>query len=142
GRCGYQARIDGAHINLLPDELSDNNAREMSAYDSDVPGQAEALLNYSIQKPWNYPAAIRDSYLRQMATIGKMAEGLGENPSILFIFGGGGMEAHVSGLLGPRTVVADLSPELLRHAEKRFQHYGAPQPAAFVQCDAERLPFK
>jgi SAM-dependent methyltransferase len=141
-RCGYVPKISGRHIRLLPTGLSDNNARELAAYNSDQPGQAEALLNYSIRKPWNYPAAIRDVYLRQVAGIAEIANGLGPEPSVLFVFGGGGMEAHLSGLLGPRTVIADISLELLMHAEKRFDHYGLEQPIAFVQCDAERLPFK
>ena len=37
--------------------------------------------------------------------------------------------------------MADISIELLHQAERRFSHYGVDQPAAFVACDAERLPF-
>jgi hypothetical protein len=137
-RCGYFAAVDGRFVSLLPDHLSDNNAREAEAYKSDDAG----LLNYVIQKPYNYPRLAREAYLKCTDMMAKLAAGLGENPSILFLFGGGGMEAHLSGLLGENSVLADISSPLLRMASDRFDHYGAPQPTAYVTCDAERLPFR
>ena len=137
-RCGYFAAVDGRFVTLLPDHLSDNNAREAQAYQGDDSG----LLNYVIQKPYNYPRLAREAYLHCTGMMHDLAAELGGNPSVLFLFGGGGMEAHLSGLLGENAVLADISSPLLRMAADRFAHYGVPQPAAYVTCDAERLPFR
>jgi SAM-dependent methyltransferase len=137
-RCGYLAKVDGRFIALLPQDLSDNNAREAEAYKIDDGG----VINYMINKPYNYPRLVQEAYLRCTAIMRDMAAELGEDPSVLFLFGGGGMEAHLSGLLGEKVVIADISTPLLRMAATRFSHYGVPEPAAYITCDAERLPFR
>jgi SAM-dependent methyltransferase len=141
-RCGYKAIVDERFISLLPDILSSNNQREANAYETDDAEYGTHLLDYSIQKPWNYPTLIKNSYIRATAKMAEIASGLGKSPSVLFVFAGGGMEAHISGLLGPNVVLADISSNLLRLAYQRFDHYGVPQPAALIKCDAERLPFR
>jgi ubiquinone/menaquinone biosynthesis C-methylase UbiE len=45
-------------------------------------------------------------------------------------------------LLGENVVLADISLNLLKLAEQRFEHHKVSQPCAFAHCDAERLPFK
>ena len=140
-RCGYSAQIGGRHVNLLPEHLSSSNQREADYFDTMSESERAVAEAYMLNKPYNYPRLIQEEYLRCCATIREQARDLGPDPSILFVFGGGGMEAHLSNLLGPRVVLADISAELLSQAEKRFAHYGVAQPAAFVTCDAEHLPF-
>jgi SAM-dependent methyltransferase len=141
-RCDYEANVDGRFISLLPDTLSANNEREAGAYDTKDADAQAGLLAYVLEKPWNYPKVTQENYLRAARKIADLGKNLGPSASVLFVFGGGGMEAHMSGLLGPNVVLADISNNLLRLAEQRFDHYKVPQPAALIQCDAEKLPFK
>jgi SAM-dependent methyltransferase len=141
-RCGYMATINGRHISLLPEHLSPSNQREADYFDTMNETQRSNVEAYSLAKPYNYPRATREEYLRCCTWINEQIRGLEQSdPSILFVFGGGGMEAHLSGLTKYRTVLADISRDLLRQAELRFSHYNVDQPEAFVACDAERLPF-
>jgi ubiquinone/menaquinone biosynthesis C-methylase UbiE len=52
------------------------------------------------------------------------------------------MESHLSGLVGPDVVLADISLDGLKMADLRFAHHGVAKAGAYVACDAERLPFK
>ena len=142
GRCNFSAAIKGRMISLLPESLSDNNAREADAYGTEAEPMDSELYEFLINKPYNYPRIAQDEYMEGARMIRHMASDLGPAPSILFLSGGGGMEAHISGLLGPNVVLADISTPLLELAEKRFDHYGVAQPGAFVTCDAEKLPFR
>jgi hypothetical protein len=141
-RCGYFAKIDGRFISLLPEHLSENNQRESRHNDREDPSEAAAIANYHLEKPWNYSPIIKERYLRAAGQIASVAHELQPDARILFVFAGGGMESHVSGLLGENVVLADIADHLLHMADARFRHYGAPQPAAYVQCDAEHLPFQ
>jgi hypothetical protein len=141
-RCGYVSNIDGRHITLLPETLSANNAGESTAFDVEDEAAAKHLFEYSMKKPYAYPAVLRDAYMRCANLMKLASSGLGENPLILFTFGSGGMEPHLSGLLGQNVVVSDISRSLLNLAEQRYDYHNVPQPTAFVTCDAERLPFK
>jgi len=141
-RCKFASVIKGRMISLLPEKLSENNAREADAYGTEADPMDPELYEFLINKPYNYPKIAQDEYMEGARMIRQMASDLGPAPSILFLFGGGGMEAHISGLLGPNVVLADISTPLLELAEKRFDHYGVPQPGAFVTCDAEKLPFR
>ena len=142
GRCGYCSNLQGRHISLLPETLSVNNAGEAEAFDTEDEISSRHLFEYVMKKPYNLQAIVRDDALRCAALMAKAAAGLGHNPSILFTFGGGGMEPHLSGLIGPNVVISDISRSLLDLAEKRFDYHHASQPAAFITCDAEKLPFK
>lgn len=142
GRCGFVAKVNGRHISLLPEQLSVNNAGEAEAYDTEDEESARHLFEYSMKKPDNFPPGVRAAYLRCAEEMKLLARDLGRQPSILFVFGGGGMEAHLSGLLGPNVVLADISATLLDLAEKRYDYHQVAQPAAFVTSDAERLPFR
>jgi SAM-dependent methyltransferase len=129
-------------VNLLPDHLSENNAREASYFDN--AGRAE--IDYMRNKPAMYPRKIKEHYEKGCAEIGAAAKGLarklGHEPSVLFAFAGGGMEVHLSGLLGNNVVVTDISMALLKMAQDRFAYHKAPDAGSYVACDAERLPFK
>ncbi len=142
GRCGFFAATKGRMISLLPDHLSANNAREADAYGTEAEPMDPELYEFLINKPYNYPKIAQDEYMAGAKLLRQMAADLGPSPSILFVFGGGGMEAHLAGLLGPNVVLADISSSLLELAEKRYDHYKVAQPGAFVTCDAEKLPFR
>jgi SAM-dependent methyltransferase len=134
--------VEGDFLTLLPDRLSDNNAREASYYDLDH----EGTVSYMLAKPAMYPRIVREHYERSCAEISKsyrgLAEKLGRAPLVLFVFAAGGMEAHLSGLVGPDVVLADISLDGLKMADMRFSHHGVSKARAYVACDAERLPFK
>jgi hypothetical protein len=137
-RCGYAATLDDRFVALLPDHLSDNNAREAAVFsNNDI-----AVENYTMLKPFNYPRMVQENYLKCTNMMAKMARKFKRPPSVLCVFAGGGMEPHLSGLLGDNVVLADISLPLLKTAAKRFEHYKVPQAGAYFACDAERLPFK
>jgi len=141
-RCRHTAPRDGRFVTLVSEHLSANNEREAAAYDREDASEAQGILDYMLAKPWNYPSITRDRYLNGAAEIAQVGREIGDDGSVLFVFAGGGMEAHVSELLGQNVVLADLSRQMLHLADDRFRHYNVPQPAAYVECDAERLPFK
>jgi hypothetical protein len=95
-RCGNFARVEGRLISLLPDALSENSQRESNAYETADEKARAGLAKYVFQKPWNYPKMMQDSYMRAAKQTAEIAKSLGPDPSILFVFGGGGMEPHVS----------------------------------------------
>jgi ubiquinone/menaquinone biosynthesis C-methylase UbiE len=132
------AEINGRFVSLLPEHLSQNNAREADAFDD---GDQETKT-YLINKPDGHPPFMKEQIFAGCAKIAEVAAELPAGSSILFVFSGGGMEAHLSGLLGENVVLADISMPLHRIASARFEHHNVPQPGAFVSCDAERLPFK
>jgi SAM-dependent methyltransferase len=133
--------IDGDFISLLPERLSENNAREAGCFEL----EHEDTVNYMIAKPAMYPRIMREHYESGCAEIGAsyrdLAAKLGREPSTLFVFAAGGMEVHLSGFLGPNVVLADISLAGLKMADLRFAHHGVPKPGAYIACDAERLPF-
>ncbi len=137
-RCAYAAKLEGKFVSLLPEHLSQNNAREAAAFDADD----AATRDYLIHKPDSHPPFMREQVFDDCAKIAHVAAQLPRDASVLFVFAGGGMEAHLSGLLGEHVVLADISMPLLQIASARFLYHGIPQPKAFVACDAERLPFK
>ncbi len=133
-RCRAQIEISDGIVKLLPEKMSVNNTRELSARD-------DSTVWHAISSPFKRPAAVRRVYFEQAQMIRRSAIDIYENASILYLFGGDGLEAHLSGIMNERTILSDLSHSALKHAQQRVESYRLPRPSAYVQCDAENLPF-
>jgi len=121
-------------VRLLPERMSINNTRELSARDG-------STLWHTISSPFKRPASIKRVYFEQSQMIRKSAIDIYENASILYLFAGDGLEAHLSGIMNEKTVLSDISKSALKHAQQRVESYKLTKPAAYIQCDAEKLPF-
>ncbi len=133
-RCGGSFAMSDGVLSLLPERMSDNNTRESLA-------RMDSSVWHVISSPFRRSASVRRVYCEHARLIRKFAVDMYEDASILYLFSGDGLEAHLSGILNRKTVLSDISKEALCHAQQRVRSYRLPQPAAYVQCDAEHLPF-
>ena len=133
-RCRTHIKTCHGIVELLPEAMSVNNARELNARDG-------SSVWHVVSSPFKRPSSVRRVYLEQSQLIRRFAIDIYESSSILYLFAGDGVEAHLSGIMNERTVLSDISESALRCARQRVESYRLARPAAYVQCDAERLPF-
>ena len=133
-RCNAHMEMSDNIVRLLPERMSINNTRELSARDG-------STVWHTISSPFKRPASIKRVYFEQSQMIRKSAIDIYENASILYLFAGDGLEAHLSGIMNEKTVLSDISKSALKHAQQRVESYKLTKPAAYIQCDAEKLPF-
>lgn len=113
--------------------------RELQEHDA----LAEGLPSWLVNKPDEFNPTARESenfMLRLMlARRGFIEDGRGPARSVLFVGGGSGMEAEPFARAGYDVSVSDLSPNLLRCAERRFQERGL-AAKEFFPANAQDLP--
>lgn len=134
-RCNSRSEVSDNVITLMPERINANNTRELHA-------RTESSVWHVISSPFKRPTSIRRVYFEHAQLIRKFAVDIYDNASILYLFAGDGLEAHLSGIINDTTVLSDISRNALRHAQQRVQSYRLPKPTAYIQCDAEKLPFE
>lgn len=106
---------------------------------------AEGLPGWLVNKPDEFNRINRDSenfMLRQMFERRKFIEDKhGPAESIFFVGAGSGMEAEPFARAGYAVSLSDLSPNILRCAEQRFQERGLPAKEFFT-ANAQDLPLE
>lgn len=133
-RCNAHIEISDNILRLLPERMSFNNTRELSV-------RHPVTMWHIISSPFILPASQKRSYFEHSQMVRKSAIDIYENASILYLFAGDGLEAHLSGIMNEKTVLSDISKSALKHAQQRVESYRLTKPAAYIQCDAEKLPF-